>query len=387
MPKPRSAAVPADVLAEVGAGGAGDAGLPVELLGDFLSELADAVVAGVPISARTLRAYRALGDRAAGQGVSLRALLDLYLSAAWRLWRHLPPVAQAAADPQGVVVAGEVMLHAVDDVVASLAEGYQLARRALVRAQESARREFVDDLLVGVSDVAGLIRRASGFGMDLFGPHAVASVATGRPVTDTDPLVPRLERAVLGGKGDAQALVTSKQGRLVIVFPAPDREAVTHVVDRLRATLGGGKRRVGAWQLAVGRPGVGADGVVSSYRDSLAALEIAGRLRVSREVVDAHDLLVYQVLLRDRPALVDLVEETLHPLRAARGGAQPLLDTLEAYFAAGGNAARCARALHLSVRAVTYRLGRVRELSGLDPNNADDRFTLHVAVLGARLLA
>src|SRR4051812_30778624 len=103
--------VPAEVLAQVAAGGAADAGgVPVELLGDFLDVVVAAVVAGEPISARQLRTYRALGDRAAGQGVALRALLDLYLSAAWRLWRHLPPVAQAADDPQRVVVAGEVML-------------------------------------------------------------------------------------------------------------------------------------------------------------------------------------------------------------------------------------------------------------------------------------
>ena len=67
-------------------------------------------------------------------------------------------------------------------------------------------------------------------------------------------------------------------------------------------------------------------------------------------------------------------------------GAGPLLETLVAYFAAGGNSARCARALHLSVRAVTYRLDRVRELTGLDPTAPDDRFTLQVAAMGARLL-
>ena len=134
------------------------------------------------------------------------------------------------------------------------------------------------------------------------------------------------------------------------------------------------------------RPGVGADGVVSSYRESLDALALAERLGLDTAVIDARDLLVYQVLLRDRPALVDLVESTLTALRSARGGAAPLLDTLASYFAAGGNAARTARDLHLSVRAVTYRLDRVRELTGLDPNRTDDRFTLHVAVLGAQLL-
>ena len=77
--------VPADVLAQVAAGGAQDAGgVPVELLGDFLTVLTAAVVVGQPISTRQLRAYRSLGDTAAQQGVALRALLDLYLSAAWR---------------------------------------------------------------------------------------------------------------------------------------------------------------------------------------------------------------------------------------------------------------------------------------------------------------
>jgi sugar diacid utilization regulator len=299
------------------------------------------------------------------------------------LWAHLPPV-RDAADPQQVVVAGQVMLHAVDDVVASLAEGYQLARGALVRAQVSARREFVDDLLHGGSDVSALLLRATGFGLDLSGPHAVATVRTARPIDDTDPLIPAAERAIRGRKGDAHPLLASKDGRLVVVFAAPDRDAMSHVVDRLRGALGA--RRIGAWQLGLGRSGVGADGVLASYRESVQALALAERIALDTPVIDARDLLVYQVLLRDRAALVDLVGETLTPLRAARGGAEPLLATLEAYFRAGGNAARCAREMHLSVRAVTYRLDRVRELTGLDVDEADDRFTLHVATLGARLL-
>ncbi|MCW2658274.1 MAG: CdaR family transcriptional regulator [Jatrophihabitans sp.] len=389
MPK-SSSSVAADVLAEVAAGGATDAGgLPVDLLGDFLAVLSDAVSDGRPIPPARLRAYRMLGDRAARQGVALRALLDLYLSAAWRLWRHLPPIVNAHQDPAAVVVAGEVMLHGVDDVVAALTEGYQLARRALVRAQESARREFIDDLLNGATDVVGLLHRADGFGLDLSGPHAVATVQAERGFDDGIPLVAALERAVLGTKGDAQALLASKEGRLVVIFAAPDRAAIDHVLDQLGKTLGKARRgraSVGRWQLGLGRAGIGAAGVVASYRESLDALDLAGRLGLPTPVVDARDLLVYRVLLRDRAALADLVESTLGPLRSARGGPGPLLETLGRYFGAGGNAAASARDLHLSVRAVTYRLNRVRDLTGLDPNRPDDRFALHVAVLGARLL-
>jgi len=383
---PPSALLPDDVLAEVAAAGAADAGgLSVELLGDFLTVLSAAVAAGRPLTRRQLHPYQSFGDTAARQGVALRALLDLYSSSAWRLWRHLPSVVSARDDPTAVVVAGEVMLRAVDDAVAALAEGFQLAQRSLVRTQESARREFIDDLLTGGAGVASVLQRAGRFGLHLSGPHAFAVVLASRPFADGTPLIGTLERAVMGSKGDAEALVASKEGRLIVVFPAPDRAAIDHVLVKLRTALGphSGTR---TWQIGVGRPGSGADGVVSSYQEARDALELAERVGLDDPVVDARELLVYNVLLRDRAALADLVRTLLTPLLAARGGAGPLLDTLTAYFTAGGNAAHTARMLHLSVRAVTYRLERVRELTGHDPARPAERFALQVAVLGAQLL-
>jgi DNA-binding PucR family transcriptional regulator len=95
---------------------------------------------------------------------------------------------------------------------------------------------------------------------------------------------------------------------------------------------------------------------------------------------------VYQVLLRDRAAMTDLIETVLTPLTTARGGARLLLDTLTAYAAHGGNTAATARALHLAVRTVTYRLDRIAALTGYDAARPDDRYVLQTAVLGARLL-
>ena len=82
--------------------------------------------------------------------------------------------------------------------------------------------------------------------------------------------------------------------------------------------------------------------------------------------MEGQDLLIYRVLFRDQPAIVDLVHSVLDPLREARGGPRPLLDTLEAYFASGGVNTATALRLHLSVRAVTYRLDRVRTLTAHD---------------------
>ena len=373
------------VLAEVALAAADDAGgIDPALLGDFLDAVWGAVVEGRRLStARTAR-YRGVGEGAATSGVALRALLDLYLSAAWRLWRHLPPVAGAHADPDGVVTAGEVVLRATDDAVASLTEGYQLARRQLVRREESDRREFVDDLLAGTADVSGLLRRAPRFGLELTGPHAVAVVRAQTPFRDGSPQLAAVERRLQGSVADADPLVATKDGALVVVFAAPDRAAVDEVVLRLRDVLGPPDRT--AWRAGVGRPAAGAAGVVGSFEQARRALELGHRLGAGDPVADAADLLVHEVLLRDPGVAKDLVESTLAPLRQVRGGVEPVLATLEAYLDSGGNATETARRLHLSVRAVTYRLARVRDLTGIDATRSEHRFGLQAAVLAARAL-
>lgn len=48
------------------------------------------------------------------------------------------------------------------------------------------------------------------------------------------------------------------------------------------------------------------------------------------------------------------------------------LTTVDAYFAAGGVTTTTARRLHMSVRAVTYRLDRIKTLTGYDPTGSTD---------------
>ena len=386
--------VPLDPIAAAAAQDAG--GIDAELLVDFLSALVAAVATGNRLGRRDLALYRDAGRKAAARGVAMRALLDLYLSAAWRLWRHLPEVS-SAQDPNTVVRAGEVMLRAVDDVVAVMTEGYQLARRDLVAAQAAARREFVDDLLLGgAQGLAGLVERAGSFGLSLAGPHSAVVVQAERAFTDSSPLTAMLERSILGTKADADALVTTKKGSLVVIFAAPDRGAIDQVVTGLArslptaATTAGVQLRrtadVGAWRMGVGRAHQGPSGVRLSYEQALEALELGARLGGNEQVWDAADLLVQRVLVRDETAMRELVDAVLTPLTGARGGAESLLRTLEAYFATGGNASLAARSLHLSVRALTYRLEKVADLTGRDPTDPAQRFELQTAVTGARLL-
>jgi sugar diacid utilization regulator len=353
---------------------------PADLLGDYLPLLADAAINGRRPDAWELDAVRELGRRAATQGVGARQAVDLYLSAAWRLWRQLPVVVRSS-DPEKVRRAAEAVLRVLDDAIGVLVDGHQAERRDMIRHEEAQRAEFVDDLLRGDADVSRLVEQAQPFGIDLGTSHRVALVARRDGGGAADRAATVLERAVVERFGDREVLVAPKDGRVVVVVPGEGDD----LGAALRQAMDRGKLD-GRWRIAAGRAFPGAYGVARSYEEALEASTFADRLGLDSEVVHARDLLVYRVLGRDQAAIVDLVHDVLTPLEQVRGGAGVLLTTLQAYFDAGEVATEAARRLHVSVRTVTYRLARVAALSGYSVSRPDQRFSLHAAVLGARLL-
>jgi sugar diacid utilization regulator len=380
-------------LAEVAqAAGREAGGVPVELLGDYLTLLADAATTGRKPDPVELDAVRLLGRRAAELGVSAGSAVQLYLCAARRLWSELPMVIRAR-DSAAVRAATEAVLHVVDAAVANLAEGYTEARKQMVRREETLRREFIEDLLRGDADVGRLVERAEPFGLDMGRPHQVALAAPTGRLGHADAVISTLERAVVHRFGDRDVLVAGKDGWIVVVAPADTdttaplgpQTGARKLGDLLLAELD--RSRPGRpWRVTVGRPYPGSYGIPRSYEEARDGLTMAMRLRLDTPVIHAEQLLIYRVLVRDQPAITDLVQSVLGSLVNARGGAEPLLTTLDAYFATGSVTTETARRLHLSVRAVTYRLDRVKALTGNDPTDPAQRFTIHAAVLGARLL-
>jgi sugar diacid utilization regulator len=362
--------------------------VPVELLGEYLTMLADAAVHGRRPAPAELAAVRDLGRLAAERGVGAGRAVDLYLSAAWRLWRELP-MSVRSRDREKVRAAAEAVLRVVDDAVAALVEGHQAARRDLVRYEEALRREFVDDLLRGDADVARMVERAEPFGLDLTKPHHVSLAAPKSAKADIDRASIVLERVVVERFGDRDVLVATKDGRVVVLVEStaatPAKRSpldVSHVIHKeLARALKGAK-----WQVATGRAFPGAYGIARSYEEARESLVLAGRLHFDAPTLDVRDVLIYRVLGRDQAAIIDLVRDVLGPLTDVRGGPEVLLGTLEAYFAAGDVATEAALRLTVSVRTVTYRLARVRELTGYSAWHPEQRFALHAAVLGARLL-
>lgn len=358
---------------------AADVGAPVELLGAFLDDL-DGAAGGVPLDLPHVDAYRARGGLAAQRGVPLPQLVDLYLTAARGAWPHLT----AVAGQRDVAALGETastVLAAVDDVVAAVCEGYEDSRRAASRAEEALRREFVDDLLSESSRLGQVVERASTFGLRLEAVHAVLAVAGSRRFLDHRVMVRDIEAALRSRSPvGASLLVATRNGLLVAVVPAEMDGAAQVVAERLD------RERDLTWRLALSRPRAGAGGVRVGFEEARTALELAERLDLPQSVVRAEDLLIYSVLGRDLEMAAELVNTVLLPLAGARGGAEPLLQTLRVYFACGNVAVTAARRLHLSVRAVTYRLDRVTTLTGRDPGDPDDRFVLDAALRCARVL-
>ncbi|WP_448624950.1 PucR family transcriptional regulator [Geodermatophilus sp. URMC 64] len=376
-------------LASVAASAASAVQAPAELLGEYLPLLAEAAINGRRPDDVELEAVRELGRRAAAQGVGARRAVDLYLSAAWRLWRQLPVVVRSA-DPEKVRRAAEAVLRVLDDAIGVLVDGHQSERRDMIRREEALRAEFVDDLLRGDADVSRMVQRAEPFGIDLGKPHHVALVAPRDGEAALDRAATGLERAVVDRFGDREVLVATKDGRVVVVLPGGAAPALARTPGGdVGSVLHQDLRRLrvpGRWRVAAGRAFPGAFGVARSYEEALEAVTVADRLGLEGDVLDVRDLLVYRVLGRDQAAIVDLVRDVLTPLERVRGGAQVLLETLRAYFAAGEVATEAARRLHVSVRTVTYRLARVAQLTGYSVAQPDQRFALHTAVVGARLL-
>ncbi|WP_246609561.1 PucR family transcriptional regulator [Nonomuraea rhizosphaerae] len=330
--------------------------MPADLLGGHLDALGAAVATGRLPDRAALDGYRAAGTRAAELGVPLRALVDAALAA-------------------GEKLDSAVVVPALRRAVSALMEGYEQAQLSAIRGEEEARREFVDDLLLGRAE--RLAERAEHFGLRLAESYAVA---VARGLSPDSGELGRIERDLVARFGSHNVLVAVRDGLLVCVAPATLPAALGEFTHHVRTRFPPG------WRIGTGRPQRGPGGVVASYREAAGALDLADRLGLRLDVVKAADLLVFPVLLRDRAAMEDLVTSVLSPLTRARGGHEPLLETLEAIFASHGNQTAAARRLGISPRAVTYRLERIRRLTGFSPDDPTQRFTLETAVLGARLL-
>ncbi len=285
----------------------------------------------------------------------------LYVAAALAGAQHLGTLVIARSEPLGT--AGRRVVERGAVVTALVL----LFSRTVSEAEDRVRGELLADLLSGRErDPVRLRERARRHHADLDGPVVLAVADLGADAGSGD--LHRAARVAARLGSDGGGLGGAYDGRVVLVLPGADAATVGRTLHE-RLARGGDEPTVGV---------AGADAVTAAWtaaRSCLATLLTLGR---TGEVSDPEGLgLARLVLGHNGPAELDaFVTGTLGPLLAydERRGSR-LVDTLEAWFAAGGGLAEAARRLHVHPNTVTQRLDRVTRLLGegwRDPARALD---------------
>ncbi len=311
----------------------------------------------------------------------------------------------AASEPPAVVDR-MTLARAAGICALELARGQAVAV-AETRTEQRLRGEFLTDLLhhpVGAAD-APLRARAAALGLDLAPAYAVALLTLAPPGDSalSDDVQPgRLEAVAAMLPASARevgALVGVVGGQLAALWPLrevgwadrpPDPPAgLLRLAEELRGELAQRGVPVAG---GVGRVYGGLGGAARSRAEAADALWAAWQLFGGGCVCRWSDLGLYRLLLPLRAGhaadLRAFYEDTLGPLAApiVAAGDAKLLDTLDAYLAHGGNSSATAAALYLHRNTLTYRLRRIRVVSGLDLDDPAVRLRVQVALAARRLL-
>ena len=279
------------------------------------------------------------------------------------------------------MLAGDGIAEAEASEFLHLAATSSAAVMALEEARERESAQAPGGLfaqvLAGTADPQVTARRAAAEGCDLSGGVVVSVTAVGSHR-------PREALSVVASEYP-QALAELVGERLYALLPVRRGEprTVEDLASRLRA--------------------YGPTGTSSHYGDPR---ELSRALAEAQMVLDAlaedspaaHDLMgaggagVYRLLFRalasDPEEVRRFYEDTVAPLvghdQQYRGD---LLPTLEAYLGNDCNMNATARAIYAHRHTVAHRLGRVKELTALDPSQGEDRERLGLGIKAYRIIA
>jgi sugar diacid utilization regulator/putative methionine-R-sulfoxide reductase with GAF domain len=217
----------------------------------------------------------------------------------------------------------------------------------------------------------------------------------------------RLHRLVsdLGARRFPGALVVTRSASVVLLIPAaaPSESAganhlppggapelrtletfAGHVLDTLHRVL-----REGSFSIGIGNATQGVHDLPRAHDEARQALRLARRGGTVRRITSYRSLGAFRLLLevQNPVALSRFIEETLGPLlRYAESRRTPLIETLEQLSAQHWNRRAAARALHLHVNSLSYRVQRIESLLGVSLEDAETRVALSIALRARSLL-
>jgi purine catabolism regulator len=288
---------------------------------------------------------------------------------------------------------------------ASIAAARILAkRRDAQRESFQLRSELLEDIIHGrVSDTASLRVEAEGLGWDTSGTQQAVVVT----IDKTSSLrmlegahshrrghspqsrkriaeIVRLEAAAI----DPDSVFAAHHTEMVVLLKLGGRNdtecrecamgLAERIVGRVPAFLPGVTVSVG-----VGRHVIGFDHVTDSFRQAQLAAHLAASALGANRAVHYDDLGIYRLLhsIRQQEHIVP------DPLRRLMdhdlNHRTQYVQTLRAYFASMGRLTPAANSLGIHRRTLEYRMSRVRGITGVDPDDPEQRLALE---LGIKLL-
>lgn len=269
---------------------------------------------------------------------------------------------------------------------AAVAHAATAAALAIVRARTAdevearLRGEFLQSLVAAETSPEELVRRGRALTYDLAQPSRVAVIAALDESADTTERLYR-ETARWARRAPGRFFVAKRGGELTVLGPEHD-----DWTGRLHEAL---VPAVGSVLVGVGPVAGAPDAYRQSFLDArqcVRALRALGRDGVLSLDEDGLEQLLLRVADADR--LISFVERFVNPLRQhdTRRRSE-LITTLDLVFEHGWNLRAAARAAHVHVSTLRYRLSRVETLTGTDLRVSEDRLTLELALRAARLLS
>jgi PucR family transcriptional regulator, purine catabolism regulatory protein len=264
----------------------------------------------------------------------------------------------------------------------------ELAKEQAVHAaEERLRGDFVSNILSGPpGDMPAALQRGQELGYNLALPH----VALLFNQEDASPAsLARLSAMVqneLTRRGLAAPL-SRRESSVLTMLPVAPNLRLRELADQLRERL---LIEQPGLVLAMGAQAPSLTDWRRSLEEAEQALILGRQLFGTGRVLAFSDLGVYRLLvrLRETPELWTFYRETLSKLADydTRQRAD-LIKTLDAYFNHLGNLRATSEALHVHRNTLLYRLERIKEISGMDLDNAEEHFALWLALRAHRVLA
>lgn len=266
--------------------------------------------------------------------------------------------------------ADEHTVLALEHAAASLAP--ELAHlRNLAEVELRLHRGLVDDLLAG-TDEGSAYARSEAVGHDLHRSHYIVVVQWPNRTVD-DSFAQTVGRAA--SAVGMRSLLTRRSDHVVLV--ADDRPHARALYEALARETGTRSGTIG-----VSAPCDSLDDIPHHYQEAQRALEVRRHSREHYGTTFFDELGLYRILGpgNDYRELETFVQEWLGQLIDYDSRHHTaMVETLSRYFDCGGNYDETADSLAIHRSTLRYRLQRIRDISGNDLANVEDRLNLQVA--------